>query len=57
MRIERKSRVGIGGILFSLVAVMLALGAINSGNNLLFLVFGVVMGSIIISGIVSGSRR
>ena len=55
MRIERKSRVGIGGILFSLVAVMLALGAINSGNNLLFLVFGVVMGSIIISGIVSGS--
>lgn len=55
MRIERKSRVGVGGILVAVVAVMLALGAINSGNNLLFLVFGVVIGSIIVSGVVSGS--
>lgn len=55
MRIERKSRVGIGGIIVAFVAVMLALGAINSGNNLLFIVFGVVIGSIIVSGVVSGS--
>lgn len=46
---------GIGGVLFSLFAVLLALGAVNSGNNLLFLVFGVVIGSIIVSGVVSGS--
>ncbi len=55
MRIDRKSRIGIGGVLISIVAILLAMGAVNSGNNLLVAVFGIVIGAIIVSGVVSGS--
>ncbi|MCA9298880.1 MAG: DUF58 domain-containing protein, partial [Phycisphaerales bacterium] len=37
-----------------MVALFLAIGAVNSQNNLLFVAFGIAIGGLIVSGIVSG---
>ncbi len=41
--------------LFIMTAVFLAVGAINSQNNLLFWAFGVAVGGLVVSGLTSGS--
>ncbi len=43
------------GLLYVLVSLFLAIGAVNSQNNLLFWAFGMAIGGLIISGVVSGS--
>ncbi|MCC5822582.1 MAG: DUF58 domain-containing protein [Phycisphaerales bacterium] len=52
--LSRRARLGWSGVLFIFVTVFLAIGAINSQNNLLFWVFGVAVSAVIISGVVSG---
>lgn len=43
------------GLLYIGVTVVLGIGAINSQNNLLFIVFGVALGALLFSGLVSGA--
>jgi uncharacterized protein (DUF58 family) len=42
------------GVLYFVITVFLAIGAINSQNNLLFLAFGLAMAGLLISGLISG---
>lgn len=42
------------GLMFVFTAVFLAIGAFNSQNNLLFWAFGLAVGAVVISGVVSG---
>jgi len=51
----RRYHVHWPGIFAIGLTVLLMLGAINSQNNLLFIVFGLVMSSIVVSGILSGT--
>lgn len=51
----RKYHIGASGLLYAGVTLLLALGAINSQNNLLFIAFGLALGGLIISGILSGA--
>lgn len=51
-REQRITRAGVGHIVLT---GLLGLGAINSQNNLLYLVFGIAAGAILVSGIISGS--
>jgi uncharacterized protein (DUF58 family) len=41
--------------MYTVVTVLLGVGAINSQNNLLFLLFGAALGAMLVSGLVSGS--
>ncbi|MBL9031522.1 MAG: DUF58 domain-containing protein [Phycisphaerae bacterium] len=43
------------GVLYVLVTLFLAVGAINSQNNLLFLALGLAIGGLLVSGVISGS--
>ncbi len=52
---RRRYHIHLPGLLFMGVTALLGVGAINSQNNLLFLVFGLCLGAMIISGILSGS--
>jgi len=51
---RRRYHAGAGSLLYILTTVFLAIGAINSQNNLLFFAFGIGAGAIIISGFISG---
>ena len=51
---RRRYHAGAGSLLYILTTVFLAIGAINSQNNLLFFAFGIGAGAIIISGAISG---
>ncbi len=53
--IRRESRLTLGGAVYVAVTVFLAIGAINSQNNLLFWLFGVAIATLIVSGVFSGS--
>ena len=53
--IRRESRLTFGGFIYVGVTVFLAIGAINSQNNLLFWLFGVSIATLIVSGIFSGN--
>ncbi|MFG0244448.1 MAG: DUF58 domain-containing protein [Phycisphaerales bacterium JB052] len=53
--IRRESRLTFGGIVYIAVTLFLAVGAINSQNNLLFWLFGVAIATLIVSGIFSGN--
>ena len=53
--IKRKSKLTIGGLVYVAVTVFLAIGAINSQNNLLFWLFGVSIATLIVSGLFSGN--
>lgn len=55
MRARREQRITRAGVGHILLTGLLGLGAINSQNNLLYLVFGVAAGAILVSGIISGS--
>lgn len=51
----RRARLGWSGFLFVFITVFLAIGAVNSQNNLLFWVFGIAVAAVIVSGIISGN--
>jgi len=53
--VKRSYRVPAAGWLYITVSALLGIGAINSQNNLLFLIFGLALGAILVSGVVSGS--
>lgn len=52
---RRRYHIHFSGILFTGVTLFLGIGAINSQNNLLFLVFGLCLGAVLVSGILSGA--
>lgn len=52
---RRRARLGWGGLFFILITVLLAVGAVNSQNNLLFWVFGLTVASVLVSGLFSGA--
>lgn len=51
----RRARLGWSGFLFVLITVLLAVGAVNSQNNLLFWVFGISVAAVVVSGLISGN--
>lgn len=51
----RRARLGWSGFVFVFITVFLAIGAVNSQNNLLFWVFGLAVAAVIVSGFVSGN--
>jgi len=53
--IDRRYRPGWPGVLYLATTLFLALGAINSQNNLLFWAFGLAISGLLISGVISGS--
>lgn len=53
--IRRESKLTLAGGLYILVTMFIAVGAINSQNNLLFWLFGVSIATLIVSGVFSGN--
>ncbi len=53
--VARRYEIRPGGLLYIAITLFIAIGAINSQNNLLFWLFGMAVGAIIISGIASGA--
>lgn len=54
MTVRRAYHARVSALLFVVVTLLLGAGAANSQNNLLFLVFGLAVGALLVSGIVSG---
>jgi len=54
-RIVRRYHFHAPGVLYVAVTLFLALGAINSQNNLLFAALGLAIGGLLVSGIISGA--
>jgi uncharacterized protein (DUF58 family) len=52
--VRRRYHASAGSALYVLTTVFLAIGAINSQNNLLFFAFGIGAGALVVSGLVSG---
>ncbi len=52
---RRRVHAGAGFALYCLVAMLIALVAMNTGVNLLFWIFGVMAAAIVVGGVVSGS--
>ena len=53
--IRRSSKLTFGGTMYAIVTLFLAVGAINSQNNLLFWLFGVSIATLVVSGLISGN--
>lgn len=51
---KRRSHIEASIILYIFIATIIAVGAINSQNNLLFAAFGLAIGVVVVSGLVSG---
>jgi uncharacterized protein (DUF58 family) len=54
-RPQRRYHFHTPGVLYTLVTLLLAIGAFNSQNNLLFASLGLAIGGLLVSGILSGS--
>src|SRR5436309_1051785 len=54
-RIRRRYHFGPGGLLYIFVTLLIALGAFNSGNNLLYWTFGFALSLLLVSGVISGA--
>lgn len=52
--VRRRYHASAGSVLYILTTVFLAIGAVNSQNNLLFWAFGIAIGGLLISGLISG---
>lgn len=52
--VTRRQRIGWPGALYLLTTCLLALGAVNGQNNLLFWAFGLAIAGLLISGVVGG---
>ena len=55
MIIKRRYHLHPPGVVYCVITILLGLGALNSQNNLLFGAFGLALGGLLISGIVSGA--
>ncbi len=53
--IARRYHLHFPGVVYSITTIILVLGAINGQNNLLFWLFGLAVGGLIASGILSGA--
>ncbi|MFG0292158.1 MAG: DUF58 domain-containing protein [Phycisphaerales bacterium JB050] len=53
--LSRRYHLHSGGVFYIVVTVLLGIGSINSQNNLLFIVFGVALGAMLVSGVISGA--
>ncbi|MEL7474134.1 MAG: DUF58 domain-containing protein [Planctomycetota bacterium] len=53
--VERRSSLRLPGGVFAGTTLFVAIGALNSQNNLLFWVFGLAVGAVVMSGLVSGA--
>ncbi|MBC7771811.1 MAG: DUF58 domain-containing protein [Pyrinomonadaceae bacterium] len=53
-RVRRRYHVGAPGLTYIFVTVLVALGAFNSQNNLLFWAFGFSLALLVVSGLLSG---
>jgi uncharacterized protein (DUF58 family) len=53
--VQRRYHFHAPGIVYVLVTLFLAVGAINSQNNLLFAALGLAIGGLLVSGIISGA--
>lgn len=53
--VRRRYAFGSPGLLYCGVTLLIALGAFNSQNNLLFWAFGFALGGLIVSGLISGA--
>ncbi len=51
----RRYEIRPAGLLYIAVTLFIAIGAVNSQNNLLFWLFGMAVGAIVVSGLISGS--
>ncbi len=54
-RVHRRYHVGTAGLTYIFITVLIALGAFNSQNNLLFWAFGFSLSLLIVSGLLSGA--
>lgn len=54
MTIRRRTSVRATGGLFIFVTILISLGAAIGQNNVLFLIFGLALGALLVSGLVSG---
>lgn len=54
-RVARRYEIRPGGLLFIAITLFIAIGAVNSQNNLLFWLFGMAVGAILVSGVASGA--
>jgi len=54
-RIIRRYHFHVGGLLYVAVTAFLAIGALNSQNNLMFAALGLAIGGLLVSGVISGS--
>lgn len=52
--VERRTHISAPMMIYSLVCTLIAVGAFNSQNNLLFWLFGLAIGMILVSGVYSG---
>lgn len=55
IRLRRRYHAHTPGLLFVGTTVIVLLGALHSGNNLLYWIFGLAIGGVIVSGFLSGS--
>jgi len=55
MKVRRRYHLHTPGLAFVAVTLLLGLGAVNSQNNLLFIAFGLAVGSILVTGFITGS--
>lgn len=55
IRHRRRYHLYMPGVLFVGAMLLVLLGALNSGNNLLYWIFGVAIGVVIVSGVLSGT--
>lgn len=53
---RRRYMFHLPGLVYVVTTVVLVLGAINGQNNLLFIIFGLAVGGLIVSGLVSGAN-
>ncbi len=53
-RIHRRTHISAPLVLYAVVSMLIAIGAFNSQNNLLFWLFSLSLGMLIVSGVLSG---
>lgn len=54
-RVRRRYHIGAAGLTYVFVTILVALGAFNSQNNLLFWAFGFSLALLVVSGLLSGA--
>jgi uncharacterized protein (DUF58 family) len=52
---KQRYRIRLGGLIYIAIAVFIGMAALNTQTNLLFWVFGIMLGGLIVSGLLSGA--